>query len=91
MAMSLAKKIRRAQLAATRHRRGAQYALQSRGANRHEARRVIFGDTRREATRHATRGQLLNDRIRANAAGRRSRRAQVLAATFTGALVEGGL
>lgn len=90
--MSLAKKIRRAQLKATRHRRGALYVLQSNGKNRHEARRVLFGDTRREATRHMTRGQGLNERIRVNAAARRSRRAQALAASYlTAALSEGAL
>lgn len=41
-----------------------QLVLQSQGRNRREARRILYGDTRKEATAHLTRRGVLVDRVR---------------------------
>ena len=74
-------------------KRGTQWGLQnSGGMNRREARRAAFGDTRREASSHMTRGQMLNHQSLARRIRLRAKRVQaVAAAQFTAALAEGGL
>lgn len=62
--------------------RGTQAAMQRGGMSRREARRVAFGDTRRDATSHLTRGQALNERVRVNAAAKRRRRCLQVAASI---------
>lgn len=63
-------------------RRALQWMHQNEGTSRYAARRQIFGPTRKEATSHPTRGQLLNQMAAVNREHRRWRRRQMVAAAI---------